>query len=96
MIAQSQQQRVAQAVVRELEGLWAEVVGAPDGQAAEEQVVGWVRRVGRLVLQEALQAAIEVREEQRVRCCGGVMRSHSKESREALTLLGPVAGVGRP
>ena len=91
MIAQSQQQeRVAQAVVRELEGLWAEVVGAEDGQAAEEQVVGWVRRVGRLVLEEALQAAIEVREEQEVRCCARAMRSHSKESREALTLLGPV------
>jgi hypothetical protein len=92
MIAQREQEReqLGQAILKEFEGVWAEVVAAEDGSAAEELVVGWVRGVGRKVLEGALQAAIEAKEEQPVICCEHPMRAHSKERREALTLLGPV------
>lgn len=92
MIAQSADQLEAlqRAVARELEGIWQQLEGAGSGEEVERQVLQWSRRVGRRVLEAALQTEVERREQQQLMCCGGRMRRHLRERREALTMLGSV------
>jgi len=92
MIAQvvDQREQVAQAIVAEFEGVWQEAVEAKEGEEAERLVLAWTRAVGRRVLEAALQAGIERREEQPVSCCGKPMIRRVREWRQVVTVLGPV------
>jgi len=81
-----------QLVVEEVRALWGPLLAAESGEAAEEMVLRWSRRVGGRVLEAGLQARLEA--EQGRRCeCGGREHVHSRRPRTALTLLGPVRVV---
>jgi len=92
MIAQAttQWERIAQVVMNELAEVWEQARQGPDGETVEQQVFAWSRRVGRQVLEAALQAKVEQQESAEVICCGRAMHREVRERREALTLLGPV------
>jgi|GEM_PF-5944421 len=68
MIAQTADQReqLVSAIVGEFEALWGEMLEAEGADAVEKRVLTWTRAVGRKVLDAALQAGIERREEQPV------------------------------
>jgi len=92
MIAQvtDEREQLAQAIVAEFEEVWGEVVQAEGAEAAERRVLAWTRAVGRRVLEAALQAAIEQREQEDRYCCGKPMVRRVREWRQVLTVLGPV------
>jgi len=92
MIAQDTQQLEAmkRAMVRELEVLWEHLPCLENGERVEREVTAWARRVGRQVLEGALQAEVERIEQPGLSCCGGIMHREVRELREAVTLLGPV------
>jgi hypothetical protein len=92
MVAQSvpAREEIAQMLVREFEGLWEELAGAPDAAAAEEQVGVWMRAQARAILEAALQAKVEQCERVEGVCCGARLAPHSRQSRQALTLFGVV------
>lgn len=82
-------------VVAEVESLWGQLMTAPNGEAAEEMALAWSRKVGRQVLERALQARVEQVQSQAQRdCeCTGRRHVHSRRPRTVLTLLGPVRVV---
>lgn len=92
MIAQvaDQREQLAQVIVAEFEGVWQEVLEAKGGEAAEQRVAQWSKALGRRVLEAALQAAIERKEECELRCCGRPMIRRVREWRQVVTVLGPV------
>lgn len=92
MIAQvvAQKEQLLQAVQKEFLGVWEEVLQAKDGEAAERRVQEWSRQLGRRVLEEALQEAIERKEAADKICCGRPMLRRVRERRQVLTLLGAV------
>jgi len=92
MVAQfaDERERVAQAVLREFDGLWGGLTEAESGQEVESRVLAWTRQVGRVVLGAVLQAKIEAREREVPNCCGQPMWEHSRQLRTVLTMLGPV------
>lgn len=93
MVAQVADQQfdvLKRAVARELEGLWEQLPRMENGEQVERKVADWTRRLGRQVLETALQAEVERKERAEIVCCGRSMRSEVKERREALTLLGLV------
>jgi hypothetical protein len=86
---------VEQLVVQQARELWAALAVAPSGEAAEQLALEWSRKVGRAVLEAALQARVEGLEAQAQRQCGcrGCRHIHSRRPRTVLTLLGPLRVV---
>ena len=76
----------------EIQSLWGEVMIAPSGEAAEQMVLAWSRKVGQRVLAAGLQARVKsVQAEASRNCqCTGRRHVHSRRPRTVLTLLGPV------
>lgn len=84
-------QQLGEMLMKECAQVWEEVAAAPTAESAERRIVAWSREAGRKLLEAAVQARLEKEEAgQRPECCGAVMHSHARESRQALTLLGTV------
>jgi len=94
MIAQIRvgSERLEELAAQEARGLWERLRSAPDGEEAEQLVLDWSRKLGRRMLEMALQARLEEVEGQAQRACGcgGCQHVHSHQPRTCLTLLGPV------
>jgi len=94
--AGSQQlERLVGLVVAEIQSLWGELMIAPSGEAMEEMVLAWSRKVGQRVLAAGLQAQVEAVQAQAPRqCeCSGRRHIHLRRPRTVLTMLGPVRVV---
>jgi hypothetical protein len=84
-----------QLVLQEAREFCGALATAPSGEAAERMALAWSRKLGRAVLQAALQVRVEATEAQAPRQCGcsGRRHLHSRRPRTVLTLLGPVRVV---
>jgi len=82
-------------MVAEVRSVWEALQGAASGEEAEQAVLEWSRKLGRVVLEAGVQARVEVveREGRRECQCAGKQWVHSYRERMVLTLLGPVRVV---
>ncbi|HUT74012.1 MAG TPA: hypothetical protein VM221_04145 [Armatimonadota bacterium] len=87
--------QLARSVAGEVQALWAQVMTAASGEAAEQMALAWSRKLGQRVLQAGLQVRAETAQAQAERqCeCGNRRHAHSQRSRTVLTRLGPVRVV---
>jgi DNA-directed RNA polymerase subunit RPC12/RpoP len=87
-------EQLAGLVVEEVQSLWGELMAAPSGEAAEEMVLEWSRKVGRQVLQAGPRARVETVQAQTERACECTGRRHihsrPPDFWRVTTLLGPV------
>lgn len=86
-----------QCVEEEVQVFVAQVLEAPDAEAAEQYALEFRRRVGTKAMQVACQERVDRREaaERGPQCCGEPMVVHSRREKTVLTLLGAITVLRR-